>query len=233
MKKLLGTSLLLVSGAIFAFDHDGNKSSKRHGDYTHITSKTLSLAADDLSQFIIAAGAGSLKVVGSERDDIVVLADVYSKSGDSEYCLSLEKESSNIAELAANTCNMNFNTQMLIDLEVKVPHSLLTKIKDSSGSITIEGASVKSIKDGSGSIRIEDNRVSLKIDDGSGSISITDVEGDLDIEDGSGSINVKRVAGHVTIDDGSGSISVTSADKFTLIDDGSGSVNLTDVNQGS
>ncbi|WP_448547669.1 hypothetical protein [Thalassotalea fusca] len=240
MKKLLGVSLLIASGTIFAFAHDnsdernGHKKhiEHRHHDYNYVESKTLSMDASAFKQFVIEAGAGSLNIIGSDQTDITVTADVFKKSDDTDYCLSLEAHNKEVIELAANTCEQkSMVADTLIDLEVKVPSSMLTKVTDSSGSLRIENASIVSIKDGSGSIKVARNHSSLTIDDGSGSITIANVNGDLSIEDGSGSISIEHVVGHVTIDDGSGSISVNDATKFTLIDDSSGSVSLRNIKE--
>jgi len=237
MKKLLGASLLIASGTIFAFAH-GNTDERnghkrdvehRHHDYKYLESKTLSMDTSAFKQFVIEAGAGSLKVVGGDNSEITVIADVFKKSDDTDYCLSLEKFNNDTIELAANTCKKSMSSDTLIDLEVKLPASLLTRIKDSSGSLRTENASIILIEDSSGSIKVTDNHVSLSIEDGSGSITVANVKGDLSIEDGSGSISIEHVAGHVTIDDGSGSITVNDAEKFTLIDDGSGSVSLNNI----
>lgn len=221
ISALLAVSILTLSSST-ALAHSSD-------DYDHVETKSLSLQAANLSCFVVEAGAGSLQVVGTSGSLIDVEAEIYQKEKGSSYCLTLKESNNKQAELTANTCHSNNDTR--VDLTIKLPYSLLTKITDGSGSINIKDASIQSIVDGSGSIKVANNKVSLTINDGSGSIKVNNLDGDISINDGSGSIKVDSVTGGVSVADGSGSISVSNAGNFKLISDGSGSVNLENVNQ--
>lgn len=237
MKTSLLVLSLLASSSLVA-GHYGD-------DYEKVGTKSLSLEAATLNRLSIEAGAGSLKVIGGEQEDIKVSAEIYQKDLGANYCLSLEEDDSK-AKLIANTCHSN--NEMLIHLTVNVPQTLLTKIKDSSGFIEINNASVDYIKDSSGYIEISTNHSALTVKDGSGAISINDNQGDVTIHDGSGAIEIGTIAGNISVndgsgkisidsvtgdvevEDGSGSISVSNANSFKLISDGSGKVSLNNVN---
>ncbi|MBQ4835676.1 hypothetical protein [Pseudoalteromonas luteoviolacea] len=214
-------------------------------DFDFVESRTLSLPVAGLDRLKIDAGSGKLTVIGEETDKISVKADIYQSQANTDYCFELIKQK-NIALLTANTCHRQYN-HTLIHLTITVPSELLTDIKDRSGAIIIESASIGRIEDGSGSIRISNNLSSLEIEDGSGNINIhsvhgalaiddgsgkvvvEQVDGDVSIEDGSGKIVVKNVSGKVVIDDGSGSVLVRNAHSFELIDNGSGKIQLFDI----
>jgi len=208
-------------------------------DYEEV--RDLSLDAEDISQFSIKAGAGSMDVTGIEgQTNITVKATIVVPDADEddakkviakEMKLSLQQKGS---EARLNSWFdqgfMGFGADAYIVLDVKVPMGMSVDIDDGSGSLDVSdvGGDV-TIDDGSGSIDVS-NVANLKIDDGSGSIDVRHAAGDVSIVDGSGSITVKHVAGSVTIDDGSGSIKVSDVEKdFTVVDDGSGSVSFSDV----
>ncbi|ESP91556.1 hypothetical protein [Pseudoalteromonas luteoviolacea] len=216
-------------------------------DFDFVESRTLSLPVADLDRLKIDAGSGKLTVIGEETDKISVKADIYQSQASTDYCFELIKQK-NIALLTANTCHRAYN-HTLLHLTITVPSELLTEIKDRSGAIIIENASVSRIEDGSGSIRISNNLLSVEIEDGSGNINIhgvhgaiaigdgsgkvvvEQVDGDVSIEDGSGKIVVKNVSGKVVIDDGSGSVLVRNAHSFELIDNSSGKIQLIDIKE--
>lgn len=222
--SLLTSCTLITSGEALAHDWFGN-------DYEKVETKSLTLSSSALISFAIEAGSGSLTVIGDSSDEINVTADIFQKEVGEAYCLTLgsKNNSKETALLQANTCHNNNGTR--IDLTVRIPQSLITKITDGSGSIHINNASVESINDGSGSINIEDNKASLTVKDGSGSIHIDQLAGDVNIHDGSGSITLNSISGDVEVSDGSGSINVDDANSFTLVRDGSGSVKLSNVKQ--
>jgi len=152
MKTSMLVLSLMASSCVIAGNY--------HDDYEKVETKLLTLDSTSLSRLSIDAGAGSLKVIGASQGDIQVKADIYQKEVGANYCLSLE-ESDSKAVLIANTCHSNNET--LIHLTVNMPHSLLTKIKDTSGFIEIENASVDYIKDGSGYIEISNNHSALTV----------------------------------------------------------------------
>ncbi|ESP90734.1 MULTISPECIES: hypothetical protein [Pseudoalteromonas] len=216
-------------------------------DFEFVKSTSLSLPVAEIDQFKIEAGAGELRVVGADTDKISVTAKIYQSQESDDYCLDLT-QSNGKALLKSNVCHHGTN-YTLIHLSITAPKSLVTRIKDGSGSLDVSGVSIKYIDDGSGSIQVSDNLVALEIedgsggievsgvqgeliiDDGSGKVSVEDVKGDVSIEDGSGKIVVENVSGKVSVDDGSGSITVKNAQSFELIDDGSGKVNLQGIRE--
>ncbi|MEM1080669.1 MAG: hypothetical protein AAGH65_03725, partial [Pseudomonadota bacterium] len=147
----------------------------------------LELAVPANASVEMKLGAGPLEVVGDDGDTIRVEAGIYQTVASDDYRLALEPHGGDGARLIAETSSNAFGASDYIDLSVRVPHSVLLRIDD-----------------GSGSIRIRDVSNSLDITDGSGSISILSVGGDLSVDDGSGSLSVEGVGGNVTIDDGSG-----------------------------
>jgi hypothetical protein len=137
-----------------------------------------------------------------------------------------------------------------MDIELEVPVSLNTLIRDSSGDMSVEGVSVISIEDSSGDVRVNDGKANLSIRDSSGRIVIRDNEGNLlvsdssgdidvrgitgDVEvpgDSSGDIEIERVSGSINIDrDGSGDISIEGVGRDVHIGrDGSGDIDIQDV----
>ncbi|KZN67598.1 hypothetical protein [Pseudoalteromonas luteoviolacea] len=216
-------------------------------DFEFVKSETLSLSTKEITQLKIDAGAGSLSVVGNDTDEVSVKADIYQSEKSSDYCLNLQ-EKGGIAQLQANVCHTR-NNYTLIHLTVSLPNTLMTKIKDGSGSIKAQDASIHFIDDGSGSIEVHDNLTPLEIEDGSGKIELVgikgtltvddgsgklraeDIEGDVMVEDGSGNIVIENVTGKVSVDDGSGNVTVTNAGAFELLNDGSGNVKLYDIKE--
>jgi Toastrack DUF4097 len=118
-----------------------------------------------------------------------------------------------------------------MDIDLRIPAHLQTKVKDSSGDITITGVSMARVDDSSGNIRISQNKIPLEIRDSSGNMEILDQQGDLEIMDSSGSIEVENVIGSVLIPrDSSGEIDIeTVAGKVTIERDGSGDIDIRDV----
>ncbi|WP_448552363.1 hypothetical protein [Thalassotalea montiporae] len=223
MKKIVSITALTV-----ALLSATNAVAGWNNDYEYVETKRLTIDASALEHFEIDAGAGSLIVIGDQVDDINVSAEIYQVDAGEEYCLSLDYANSDKqrAQLAANNCRSDTR----IDVTVTLPAQLVTEIKDGSGRMVIDNASVSKIEDGSGSIKTTNNHTALAIEDGSGSIDIELIDGDVRIDDGSGSIHVSDVTGQVTVRDGSGSINVSNATSFNLLSDGSGSVNLSNVN---
>jgi DUF4097 and DUF4098 domain-containing protein YvlB len=124
------------------------------------------------------------------------------------------------------------NRYARIDLELTVPAGLALDIKDSSGSMKLRGIGESRIKDSSGSITVEDTGGSVTVKDSSGSIRFARIGGDVIIEsDSAGSISGKDIRGSVLVKkDSSGSISFTAVDgDFTVERDSSGSISADGV----
>jgi len=219
-KSILASALLLTMS-------QGVVAHSNHGDeLTLQKTQSLKLSTDNISDFVIEAGSGKLKVIASDVDSIEVIAEIYQRKAHNDYCLDLKKIGKK-AKLESASCNHNRDTR--IDLTIEVPQNLHLDVEDGSGSINISGVASLKLKDGSGSINISKVNGKVEIDDGSGSIDIKHVKSDVVIDDGSGSIHVRNVSGKVTVSDGSGSINVNKADSFELISDGSGSVNVDNI----
>lgn len=220
----------------------------------------VSIAKKDAKAVTIDVGSGSLKVRGEDIDEIRVMAKVYSKkysnledlqeSFTENVIFDIQHKGSNIVFQAKNKKKLfNFSSSDIsIDVELVMPHSMHLDVDDGSGSIDIAningmleiddgsgslvihniGANV-TIDDGSGSIEMNNVTGDVRIDDGSGQLKLTDINGSVYIEDGSGEINITGVSNNVTLDDGSGSVKIVDlAGDFKLIDDGSGSIYVND-----
>lgn len=221
----LGAISCIISTVAVAYDRDEDKLRD---------TQTLRLSLEQLSEFNIDVGAGSLIVIGDDSlDEIVVEAKIYQDKADNNYELSLDRTSSSRARLIADVDGNNgwlWSNQTWIDLDIRVPASLSLDIDDGSGPMEVEGIDgTVDIDDGSGQIQIRSVVGNVYIDDGSGSITASDLGGDIEIDDGSGSVRVHNAGGTVTVSDGSGSIDVDGAANFVLKDDGSGSVDIDNV----
>jgi len=138
-----------------------------------------------------------------------------------------------------------------LDLELTVPDRLPLNITDSSGSMDLIGTGALTVRDSSGSIEIEGAAGPVNLRDSSGSITLVDIGGDVTIEsDSSGSIGGHGIEGTVLVKkDSSGSIlfadvrgdfivesdssgSITAqrvGGDFRVLEDGSGGIHAEDV----
>jgi hypothetical protein len=203
--------------------------------------RTLTLATDRISAIELNTGAGSLEVVGTSGDEIVVNATVvsddyddmaeFTAAFDKRMVFTMERESEYAMVVAKAKKSMYNSPDIQINLEVQVPTRLDVVIDDGSGSIRVENLDgLLNIDDGSGSIKVTDINNDVTIDDGSGSVSIDGVTGNLIIDDGSGSVEMKNIGGTVEIEDGSGSINAKVIGGDFILDDGSGDVVIKDLN---
>jgi len=195
-----------------------------------VEEKILKLSADTIKQLEVEAGAGSIKLIGNDGNEIVVTAKI-TKGSDTDYELSLEKKRGRAYLIARNDANYSNNQHHFeIDLEISMPSKLSIDLTDGSGDISIKNMlSDVNITDGSGDIRISNVGGKVEINDGSGSITTKNLSDDLDISDGSGDINIEQVTGSVVVHDGSGSINVDTVGNFELVQDGSGDLDVTNV----
>lgn len=228
MKKtaFLAVFILLACGSLAALD----------------TTKTLTIPAEGLKGFEIRAGAGSLKVTGSEgATAIEVRAEIVAKGVDDEDLdaflkdrveLTLEKRGDKavlVSRVKERFRLFEFKSAV-INLTVSVPKALVLDVDDGSGSLVIEDVAGVRLDDGSGSVRIGRVTGDVEIDDGSGGIELFDVAGDVSVEDGSGEIDIRGVGGTVTVDDGSGSLSIEDVgEDVRIVSAGSGGVDINDV----
>ncbi|MDJ0758692.1 MAG: hypothetical protein QNJ19_04795 [Woeseiaceae bacterium] len=230
--RILIVSIVLASAAVWASDRDDDYSEDR----------VLAVDSDGVELLDIDAGAGSLKIVGTESPDdgIVVLAVVRVDTDDEDKArdfirkrleLTLDRDGDKARLVSRfNTGLRMWSPNGRIDLEVKLPKGTAINIDDGSGSLVVDGvAGDLRIDDGSGSLRLG-NVGNVEIDDGSGGIEVSNVTGDVLIDDGSGGMTVKSVAGNITISDGSGGITVDDVrGDLTIEEEGSGSVHISNV----
>ncbi len=118
-----------------------------------------------------------------------------------------------------------------MNIELAIPESLETQIRDSSGNIDIDGVSITQIDDSSGSIRLEDNHSTVDIQDSSGDIELRDIHGGVTISDSAGDIDTRGVSGTLTISrDSSGDIDLRKTRGKVVIErDGSGNIDIDEV----
>ena len=186
----------------------------------------LTLAAGQLAEFVIEAGAGSMEVNTADVDNIEVIAKIYQYQPHDDYCLRLIRQE-NQAYLQSATCRHSKET--MINLTIRVPEGLPLDIEDGSGLIKLSGIAGVKIVDGSGAIEVSNIKGSLDIKDGSGLISAKNIQSFIKITDGSGEIKISTVTGDVTITDGSGAIELDSIVGNVVVSDGSGAIEIESV----
>lgn len=224
------------------------EASAQRCDVRREVSGTLDFAG--LTGVLVAAEAGELEVIGSDRADIRVTGEVCASddalAGDA---LLIVERRSDAAWVEADLPDSGWRDRYVrMDVRIEMPARLVADIRDGSGSIEVTGIAAARIDDGSDNIRVWDVGA-VVIDDNSGGIrlervgdvELSDNSGEIDIrgvtgtvrvlEDGSGSIDIQDVTGSVLIEeDGSGTIRVHRVGgDFTLERDGSGSVRYSDV----
>ncbi len=118
-----------------------------------------------------------------------------------------------------------------MDITLKLPHTMPISLRDSSGDILVQEASVTSIQDSSGDIRVENAQGSLDIEDSSGDIDVRLTSGSVSVKDSSGNISLKGVGGDVVIPrDSSGEIEIEDVGGAVIIErDSSGSIEVETV----
>ena len=216
-------------------------SSFAHADWGQYEEKRdLRLDTDGISELVIDAGPGSLKVNGDESATAIHVTATIQVDEDDEdkardiirkrMTLTLEDEGGTARLVSHFKGGYWGNGDGAVALEVVMPAGVALSVDDGSGSIVIRNLkSDVSVVDGSGSLKVYDVGA-VDVDDGSGSIEVVGAGGDVDIVDGSGSITIEQVQGSVTINDGSGSIHVRDVEKDVHIEeDGSGSVSVANV----
>ncbi|MDJ0919270.1 MAG: hypothetical protein QNJ05_16040 [Woeseiaceae bacterium] len=230
--RILVFLLVLASAAAWASDRDDDYSEER----------VLAVDSNGVDVLDIDAGAGSLKITGTEGPDdgIVVLAvvrvDTENEDKATDFIskrleLTLDRDDDKVRLVSKFNSGLSmWGPSGRIDLDVKVPTGTAINVDDGSGSVAVDGvAGDLLIDDGSGSLRLG-NVGNVEIDDGSGSINVSNVAGSILIDDGSGGMTIRSVEGNVTISDGSGGVTVDDVRGDLIIEDkGSGSVNISNV----
>jgi hypothetical protein len=210
--------------------------------------RTLTLNTQNLSEFKVDAGAGSLSIKGAaDTNTITVKATIRLNTSSEDKAkrfladyldLRLDKRGSKALLVSdfddgwsiSSWIGGNMNSR--IDIELTMPDGMKLDVDDGSGNIEIRDLTNHvEIDDGSGSMELERIGGGLKIDDGSGNINIQAVQGNVRIDDGSGNVNLETISGNVVIDDGSGSITIEDVTGSVEIDDGSGNIRVDHVSE--
>lgn len=196
--------------------------------YSQKIAQTLKLNSK-VSDLEVDVGAGSLKVVGANINNIEIDATACSNNKKAISKLKVIAEtSSDEARIKTEIPHSMFSksANSRIDLVLTVPRGLHLDIDDSSGSIVVKNVADLKIDDSSGSITVDTITGNVKIDDSSGSINVSKVSGTVELDDSSGGIQVENVGESVIVhSDSSGSISVANVNNDVLVvDDSSGSI---------
>ena len=186
----------------------------------------------------VRARAGSLRIVGEKGlKQVVVHGRAFASDREMLESIRLRTDRSGDtirvdAELPERTRSWSFGDSCAgLDLEIRVPESLLADVDDSSGDAEVSGVAALQIEDASGGLRIHDIAGEVRVRDRSGDIEIERVGSVVVDDDGSGGIEIRDVKGSVTIrEDGSGSIGIRGVGGSVSIGEtGSGGVRVTDV----
>jgi DUF4097 and DUF4098 domain-containing protein YvlB len=230
--KIISALLFTMTSAAFA-------------DY--LDNKQLSLDANNIREFVINCGAGSLQIQGFDslktievEAEIVIEGMSKSKAEsfiEEHMVLSLEKKrnyarlNSDFEDSGGLTFPFFTNVRSLqINLIVKVPKDLMLDIEDGSGDIFVANINNSIIvNDGSGDMEIEGVIGELRIGDGSGEITLSDIEGNIRLDDGSGEIALSNIRGNVEISDGSGDIELEQITGLVDAGDGSGEIQAEEI----
>ncbi len=165
----------------------------------------------------VAAGAGTLKIVGEERDNISIDARLCSESKEQLEHMSVSDEvSGDTLEIETRFSQGSFRKKSwqnaAIDLTLTVPNSIAMDVADSSGAAQLKGL------------------LSLVMVDSSGELTIKNIAGDVDVTDSSGALTIKNVKGSVALTDSSGSIDVKNVVKDLLVRvDSSGGIEASNI----
>lgn len=204
-----------------------------HCKYSNEIERTVDV--DKIKFLNVVAGAGGLKIIGEDRDNIEIEAKLCSNDKDAlkEMTVSDKLKGNEITietEFPGDSSWLNDN-QMSIDLVLTVPNEMILDVKDSSGSAEIENVTALEIIDSSGELEIEDIAGDVTVVDSSGAMSIENIGGNVTITDSSGGIEVNMVEKNVTVEvDSSGAIETTHVKGNVLIKvDSSGSITAANV----
>lgn len=191
-----------------------------------------------LHQLTVNALAGSLDVRGGDGDEVVFSGKACADKQRYLDRMSLDvEERGDQLELTVIIPydDPDFHAEYAyMDIELTVPRHLETRLRDSSGDLVVEDASVIDIDDSSGDIRVTGGRTDLSVEDSSGDITLRNMAGSITVEDSSGEIRISEVKGNVTIPrDSSGDIGVSNVSGTVQVRrDSSGSIRIDRVGQG-
>jgi DUF4097 and DUF4098 domain-containing protein YvlB len=222
MNKILYVLACLLASNVWAYDDC--KFEKR-------IDTTLDLAT--ASQLNIDARAGELKVTGNAHSSVAVIEATICTSQEEwadESWLKLESGETAIISVQDprdSDSSWQDNENFSVDLAISFPAGLALSIRDSSGSLSVQGSGDLTIQDSSGDIDVRDIQGLINIEDSSGDIDLRQVEGDLVIEgDSSGNISGTDIRGSVLVkQDSSGNIRFQDVrDDFVVERDSSGNI---------
>jgi len=208
--------------------------------YAHYT-----LDASNLELFKIKAGAGELTLLPNTINEIDIEAEIItvsvSKAENQKFIdkylkLTMSEKNAEVTlnsgfDFYENRINKkgkkksNFPLTHLmatpgskINLTIKLPKNLYTKVYDGAGDIEVEGIKTNIfIKDGSGKINIKKVTGDLEVIDRSGSLDINQVVGNVTISDKSGYLEAKKIKGSLDIIDSSGEITLEEVSADSLL----------------
>ena len=131
--------------------------------------KTLSIQANDLNRLTIEAGAGSLKVIGSDSEtNVTVTGHIYTtKESPNAYDFSLDRNGQHAELVARNHSSSGYwhGNSPRIDLIISLPDGMALDIEDGSGGITVRNTGGLVISDaGSGSLTFDDIKGVIEVD---------------------------------------------------------------------
>ena len=202
------------------------------GDCRHEEPRQASLDTQGLSEIVIRAEAGRLRVTGSSAASAIEvdgLACSSRRSDLDDIHLVAERDGSRaIIESRIETRGRYRNARL--DLDITVPDDLPLIIEDTSGDIELIDVAGVEIEDRSGDITVEGVSGDLRLHDSSGDVTLIDVSGAIRLDDGSGDVHIRNAASVTVDDDGSGDLEIEHiAGDVEIKDDGSGDIEVFDV----
>jgi hypothetical protein len=230
MKKLslvaATVSSLFLSGCVISIGAHAHNDS----DLTETKQQLVLNNANDLKNFEVMAGRGSLKIQGDNSITSITVDAVIGSEDGKDYEFTLTKRGNTAVLIAKTDGGMFDNSHAYLDLVVRVPSSINLDVNDGSGEIMIDNlAGDVSVNDGSGSMHVSHVGGTLNINDGSGDIELNDIRKSVTINDGSGNIDVAKVGSSVEINDGSGNVDAFHISGDVRVTDGSGNVHVGDI----
>ena len=201
MKHLTTLLLLLISSSVNAFLCSETK----------IIEHTF--AADDYSEVELKALAGELEVSCTDDSEIYFRGEVCTDNTHHLDMIDVDliKKDGKLTIVAIIPYHQDdFDPSYAsMDIELRLPKTLPVHLRDSSGDMQVENASVRSINDSSGDIRVLNGMSELSLRDSSGNMLVRGLIGNVIVSDSSGDIDLRRITGDVNIDgDSSGNIDV-------------------------
>lgn len=229
---------VVITGAVFLWAGIAGADD----DCPFSAARSAELSTDGIVRLEVRAGAGELKVQGENGLRGVQVSGTACARNESQLervQIRLDREGDTLvlnAEPPHAGVNPRdwFSGTPRLDLEVKVPPSLVVEIEDGSGNLRVANVASAVVRDESGDLEIENIRGSLRVSDGSGNTAVRGVQGRVRINDGSGDFSIAKVVGDVIVtDDGSGSIEIVDVQgNVTIGSDGSGDIRV-ELVQGS